>query len=186
MLAPERPVEFVVCEWRDDFLVVYADCITELVSVKDRDASRGPWSLAALRRSGGLGRLFEVWSQDQSMRARIMTNGALKTGAGEAQAFADACHARDARRLAPWAQRLAKMLDAEVSLVTAFLHALSIEAGLPARAHIGAITIRDLVRPALRARGVDEREAERFYEILLGRSGGGIAAALVTRKTSSR
>jgi hypothetical protein len=168
MLAAEQPVELVVCEWHDDFVVEYAGGVLELVSVKHREGGRGPWSVATLC-EGALPGLYRSWrGLDGAWRARLMTNGALRTGAGEASALADACHSRDGHAIGNWAARLADALGGSPEEVAAFLRVLSVESGLPARAHIGAVHIRDLVRPALRDADIDEREAEGFYARLLG------------------
>ncbi len=45
MLVLDR-VASVVCEEHEDFVVIYADGAVELVSVKHRENSKGPWTFA--------------------------------------------------------------------------------------------------------------------------------------------
>lgn len=171
LLVRER-VTFVICEEHEDFIVFLEDSAPELVSVKHRDASRGAWTFDSLLTDGGVAHLFERWlATGQRARCRLMTNGALRSGDGQARVFASACHSRDPTQVRPWARKLVAKLklkrrDAE-DVVTRFAIVLSIEADLPSRSYIGAVNLRELIVPAMERAGLQPDGAEDCYERLL-------------------
>jgi hypothetical protein len=165
-----RQVTAVVCEQHEDFVVFYEDAKPELVSVKHREPSQGPWTFSSLCDRGGVSHLFDRWQGlGGQATCRVMTNGGLSPGATEARAFADACHAREDETLEPWMARLCPCLGVTENTagVTEFAKALSIESGLPAKEHIAASNLRDLVVPALEELGLVPGNAQNCYERLL-------------------
>ncbi|HEU4461039.1 MAG TPA: dsDNA nuclease domain-containing protein [Solirubrobacterales bacterium] len=165
-----KQVTAVVCEEHEDFVVFYEDALPELVSVKHREVSQGPWTFASLCSNGGVLHLFDRWQGiGGKATCRVMTNAGLSTGTDGAQAFATACHERDDETLGPWIEQLGPRLgvpDDEES-VKEFAKSLSIEPGLPAKEHIAATNLRDLVVPALEELGLAPGSAQACYERLL-------------------
>lgn len=160
-----RGVIAVVCEEHEDFVTFYEAAPPELVSVKHRDGSRGPWTFAALCTDGGVEHLFTRWlSTGKRAGCRVMTNGSLKTGTGQARPLADACHSRDADRIEPWVTKVAKQLEAESEDIREFLMVLSIEAGLPGKDHLGSVNITELVVPACETLKLDPSLAQGCYQ----------------------
>lgn len=93
MLTQER-IAYIVCEWHEDFVVVYDDGTMCLVSVKHRELSQNPWTVAALCGDGGLAHLYDRWcacGRADEIRLRLCTNGGLKTGASEASVLSRMC-----------------------------------------------------------------------------------------------
>ena len=93
-MLTQDAIDFVVCEWHEDFVVAWADGSVELVSVKHREGTQGPWTLAELCKSGGLTHLFDRWCACEcaaNVRLRLATNAALKPGRGNAGVLARMC-----------------------------------------------------------------------------------------------
>lgn len=93
MLTEER-IDFVVCEWHEDFVVAFTDGSVELVSVKHRQLDQAPWSLPELCKSGGLAHLFDRWCACEcagNVRLRLATNAGLNTSKGNAALLAKMC-----------------------------------------------------------------------------------------------
>lgn len=87
-------IDYVVCEWHEDFIVAFTDGSVELVSVKHREYDQGPWSVTDLCKAGGLAHLFDRWcacNQAPNVRLRLATNAALKPGNGNAATMARMC-----------------------------------------------------------------------------------------------
>jgi Cap4, dsDNA endonuclease domain len=165
-----RSVVAVVCEEHEDFVVFYDNAPPELVSVKHREGSQGAWTFATLCGDGGLRHLFDRW-QGTGGRAtcRVMTNAGLSPGEDGAAAFVDACLHDDGDLLGPWMDKLRQRLGVtgDDSDVREFAKVFRVEQGLPAREHIAASNLRDLVVPALEELGLAATIAQQCYERLL-------------------
>lgn len=93
-MLTQEAIDFVVCEWHEDFVVAWIDGSVELVSVKHRERTRGPWTLPELCKGGGLTHLFDRWCACEcadNVRLRLATNAALKPGKGNAGVLARMC-----------------------------------------------------------------------------------------------
>ncbi|MGW6218721.1 dsDNA nuclease domain-containing protein [Streptomyces olivaceus] len=93
-MLTEDAIDFVVCEWHEDFVVAWADGSVELVSVKHREENQGTWSLTELCKSGGLTHLFDRWCACEcaaNVRLRLATNAALSPIKGNAGTLARMC-----------------------------------------------------------------------------------------------
>ncbi|MET9444717.1 dsDNA nuclease domain-containing protein [Streptomyces sp. NPDC006610] len=93
-MLTQEAIDFVVCEWHEDFVVAWIDGSVELVSVKHREGTRGPWTLPELCKDGGLTHLFDRWCACEcadNVRLRLATNAALKPGKGNAGMLARMC-----------------------------------------------------------------------------------------------
>lgn len=145
-----RPVT-IVCEWHEDFLV-HDGGSWEAVSVKHREATRGPFTLASLVTDGGLTKLFRTWSQaEETARCRLMTSGAL---APPARRGIDAVQLADPQQAALASQvlkDLADRLDTRSSVMRRFLGGFAIDAELPNRHLIETQQRIDLLGPAYAA-----------------------------------
>ncbi len=159
----------IVCEWEEDFVVFYAGRVPELVSVKHRELSQGPWTVNALLREGGVAHLFDRWMRlDQRPCCLLITNAGLKPGGDEADAFATACHARDEASLGRLGPLLARLLATDdLDDVVRFCCALTIEAGVPGRDHLRDHHLERVVRPALTSLGLAEGGAVWAYEAVV-------------------
>ncbi|WP_330294173.1 dsDNA nuclease domain-containing protein [Streptomyces griseorubiginosus] len=93
-MLTQEAIDFVVCEWHEDFVVARTDGSVELVSVKHREGTQGPWTLTELCKSGGLTHLFDRWCACEcadNVHLRLATNAALKPGKGNAGVLARMC-----------------------------------------------------------------------------------------------
>ncbi|MFI7406940.1 dsDNA nuclease domain-containing protein [Streptomyces sp. NPDC049541] len=93
-MLTQDAIEFVVCEWHENFVVALADGSVELVSVKHREETQGTWSLPELCKSGGLTHLFDRWCACEcaaNVRLRLATNAALNPAKGNAGTLARMC-----------------------------------------------------------------------------------------------
>ncbi|GAB1331631.1 dsDNA nuclease domain-containing protein [Streptomyces sennicomposti] len=93
-MLTEDAIEFVVCEWHEDFVVAFTDGSVELVSVKHREENQGTWSLPQLCKDGGLTHLFDRWCACDcatNVRLRLATNAALNPAKGNAGTLARMC-----------------------------------------------------------------------------------------------
>ncbi|GAA2578699.1 MULTISPECIES: dsDNA nuclease domain-containing protein [Streptomyces] len=87
-------IEYVVCEWHEDFAIAFKNGAVELVPVKHRQYHRTPWNVGDLCKDGGLAHLFNSWlacGSADNTRLRLTTNGALNTGKGNTAALARMC-----------------------------------------------------------------------------------------------
>jgi Cap4 dsDNA endonuclease len=162
-----RPtIQSLVCEWHDDYLVLYGDGTQELVSVKHRESSLGAWTVAQLC-SGGLGRLFERWLKTgRACRCCLETNAGLRSGEHEAAGLRRACAGTDDAARHQWAARIAKQLgpSGDTAQVEAFLSVLSIDSGLPNRHHIRPTHVDTYMRPAMEQLGLPAQRAGDAYD----------------------
>lgn len=70
----------IVCEHHEDYVICRGQTI-ELVSVKHRETSLGPWTLALLADKGGIAHLFVRWRAFRmAARLTLVTNGGIKSG----------------------------------------------------------------------------------------------------------
>ncbi|MEV1176585.1 dsDNA nuclease domain-containing protein [Nonomuraea sp. NPDC049784] len=93
-MLTQDTIDFIVCEWHEDFVVAFTDGSVELVSVKHREEDQGPWTIAELCKSGGLTHLFDRWCACEcasNVRLRLATNAALNPANGNAATLARMC-----------------------------------------------------------------------------------------------
>lgn len=166
----EESIAGLLCEWHEDHVVAFGDGAAELVSVKHREASQGPWTLRGLCVDGGVAHLYQRWiGLSRIPRCRVFTSGGLNSDDQDSRAFADACHSRDEREIRPFARQIQRHLGAaDAEDVVAFCQVLSIEAAQPGRPFIEATNIQDLLLPALRAMHVTATDPRRVYEAIVG------------------
>jgi len=154
MLKPDGSV-LIVCEWHEDYLVFFRDQPAELVSVKHRESSQGPWKLTDLLGPGGLSHLLSRWLRfDRRPRLRLCTNAGLRPGEVEAAGLSKACADGDREALNRFAARLAGPLGISKEVAAAFLTVLRIDDDRPKRKDIAAIQAVWL-RTVLRDLGLD-------------------------------
>ncbi len=167
-LRPRGQVLAVICEWFEDFIVVFRDDRTQLGSVKHRELSRGPFTVADLLDEGGLRHLFDRWTiTGKRSDCLLCTNQGLTS---DAQRLKDACGPQDRSSVEPIAAEIRQRLGAkDLDEACRFLSILTIEDGLPSRRHIEAANIQNGVRPLLRARGYGSYSAEKVYEAIVER-----------------
>ena len=174
MLAGEA-VEQVVCEWHEDYVVVYRDDRSELVSVKHRELGQKPWTLGQLCDVGGLAHLFDRWmAAGGRARCRLQTNDGLRTGAGEPAELKKCCSEGDRAALVPWVAKLRAKLVRQSHGVVAddvivdFLLDLRIEDGVPRRTDIRAHNLQRVVAPALERLRRPASEGPTIYDAVVG------------------
>jgi len=169
-LLTNDQIACLICEWHEDYVVVFRSGTLCLVSVKHREPSQDTWTKRQLCDDGGLSHLFQRWRSTGGVaRCLLQTNAGLRQGGDEPGGLAEACHSRDRTRLASWPPRLLKFLGDSngPDEVVRFLMALSVESGLPGRDHIRAANLQDLMRPALPALGWSVAEAEQCYDAIV-------------------
>jgi hypothetical protein len=160
-------LQTLVCEWHDDYLVVYEDGAQELVSVKHREASVGPWNVRDLCEAGGVRQLFQRWRRTGGCcRCCVETNAGLRSGQAEAAGLAHDCSTGSGEALGRWAIRIADHLAPydDLAQIESFLAALSIDARLPGRMHIRAAHIETYMRPAMQSLGMPGHRAADAYD----------------------
>ena len=163
MLLPDGPIA-VVCEWIEDYVVLYHGRPPELVSVRHRESSQGPWTLADLIRDGGLSHLLSRWNRyGRRTKARLCTNAGLKPGDSDAAGLRKACADGDTDRLRAFAEKMAPKLGADCEAVVAFLACLRIDDDRPKRRDIAAVQAVWLRTP-LRELGLDPTRDVDYYE----------------------
>lgn len=167
MLAGEE-VAAVVCEKHEDHLAFFDGGEVELVSVKHREASQGPWRLPALINEGGVGHLYDRWAATRERaKAVLMTNAGLAPGPAQAAALAEACSSGDGDRIEAFVPAVGEKLLGSDDQVRRFLRGLRVEAGLPSREHITAQNVATLLTPALDRLGLGPGDAPSIYERLV-------------------
>jgi hypothetical protein len=168
-MLTEEEVVAVLYEWHEDHVVIFRDGSLELVSVKHREPSEGPWTLRALCVDGGVAHLYLRWiALERGPRCRVVTNAGLRSGASQAAEFAAACHSRIEERIRPFAAGILGYLGAtDIDDVVAFGMGLSIEANVPGRSHIAASNIQDLIVPALDILHLNSRYPAAPYEAIV-------------------
>lgn len=154
----------VICEWQEDAIVVRASDV-ELLSVKHREVDQGAWSRRLLIEKGGLRHLYQRWTATgRRARCRLATNGGLDT---EAAAIRDACSEGDEAKIREQAEEICGRMGGTADELVPFLLGLRIEDGLPARAHIGAVHIAGVMRPALRRMGITSVTPDDAYDAIV-------------------
>ena len=104
----------VLCEYLEDFVVVFESGIVDLVSVKHRHRNRGTWSVAELCDDGGLTHLFDRWlsvkAAGRTARVLHVTNAGLTHGPDQSAELSNLCDAttRDPNLLLNWSKKLAR------------------------------------------------------------------------------
>ncbi|MEU9233358.1 dsDNA nuclease domain-containing protein [Streptomyces subrutilus] len=136
----------IICEWHVDYILGYHDGTYELVSVKHREPSLGPWSFSDLWNRGGLTTLFERWKSTPESSCRLVTNGALKPTQGDALSFATALTRKSADN---WITDVAKKLSCGEQQAKSFLLKLRIEHGIPDRVTLRSHEILTTVAKSL-------------------------------------
>jgi hypothetical protein len=164
-LSKRASIRAVVCEWLEDFIVVYQDKSTLLGSVKHRETSQGPFSVSELLTDGGLKHLFDRWKgSGKRSRCILCTNAGLKS---DAKSMQQACAEGDAGGILSSAQAIWQRLVAEdAAEAAAFLTILRIDHDLPGRRHIEAHNLHHYVRPLL-ARRYTGYSADRVYRAIV-------------------
>jgi hypothetical protein len=155
----------VVCEWQEDAIVVRTADDVELLSVKHREVTQGPWTKRQLIESGGLRHLFERWTGTGGRaRCRLATNGGLDTAASKIR---DACASGNDEVIGQVAGDICSRMRASADDLVPFLKLLRIEDGLPARGHIGPVNVARMMRPALRKMGYTSVSPDAAYEAIV-------------------
>lgn len=173
MLAGEG-IEQIICEWHEDYVVVYRDDRSELVSVKHQEIGQQPWTIKRLCDQGGLAHLFDRWlAAGGRARCRLQTNSGMRPGVNEPAGLKDCCATGDPTELARWAQRLRPELvkeshgDIDDATIVAFLTDLRIDDGQPGREHVGALNLQKVVPPTLERIGRPANDAVPVYEAIV-------------------
>jgi hypothetical protein len=85
-------IRSIVCEWHEDYVVIFDDGLLELVSVKHREPGQGPWTMATICKDGGLAHLFDRWfAAGRASHARLCSNAGLSAATGNAGALQRLC-----------------------------------------------------------------------------------------------
>ncbi|MEV5255915.1 dsDNA nuclease domain-containing protein [Streptomyces werraensis] len=91
-MLTEDVIDYVVCEWHEDFVIAFTNGEVELVSVKH--SSRTQWTLADLCKDGGIAHLFDRWyacGRASNVRLRLTTNAPLSPAKDNASTLARMC-----------------------------------------------------------------------------------------------
>ncbi|MET9636460.1 dsDNA nuclease domain-containing protein [Streptomyces virginiae] len=137
----------IICEWHVDYVLAYSNAAYELVSVKHREPSLGPWSFSDLWKRGGLATLYERWKSIPEAKCRLVTNGAYKSGQGETLPFPNAL---TKQTVGDYVEDVAKRLDCDIQQAKSFLMMLRIEHGIPDRVTLRSHEIVNTVGESLK------------------------------------
>jgi hypothetical protein len=198
-MLTQDEIDFVVCEWHEDFVIAFQGGDVELVSVKHSD--RPQWSLWELCKDGGIAHLFDRWNacdRAGNVRLRLTTNAPLNTAKGNAGTLARMCgpdpeltDGRDAMSKTV-AQHLLKVRwkqpyatiplvpetkvsdivipDGFVDTVKCFIAVLEIQyRDVPSKRHITDINIRQLLEPAIVQLQLDQVDVNTTYRRIIER-----------------
>jgi hypothetical protein len=157
----------VVCEYQEDFIVLEGET-TEAVSVKHRELSRGPWTLATITSEGGLRKLFETWRDGERVpTCRLMTNAGLAPGKAGARSVAE-FNADGNKYRKVVVEDLSQRFSTPSAPVAEFLKvALRVDAELPSRSGIETQQRIDLLGPTYGALGESAEASAAEYRALL-------------------
>lgn len=93
-MLTQDTIDYIVCEWHEDFIIAFSDGAVELVSVKHRQHDQGVWTIPQLCLDGGLAHLFDRWiacGRASTMRLRLFTSAALNPAKDNAGGLAKMC-----------------------------------------------------------------------------------------------
>lgn len=198
-MLTENTIDFVVCEWHEDFVVAFSDGSVELVSVKHREENQGPWTLVELCKNG-LAHLFDRWCACEcasNVRLRLATNAAMTPGKENAGTLVQMCGPepgvvdgvsamvdRVARQMLKvrWMQPYdhipltdkCKLSDITLPAgfaerVGEFLAQLEISCSPPQREHITDVNIQSLLIPAVEHLQLDHVDLPASYDAIVNR-----------------
>ncbi|MFD8289148.1 dsDNA nuclease domain-containing protein [Streptomyces lavendulae] len=154
----------IVCEWHVDYVLIYADGVNELVSVKHREPSQGLWAFSDLWKKGGLDTLYARWKTNPESKCRLVTNGSLKAGSGEAAAFSAALSQQN---FDTYLERVAQKLGCTARESERFLQKLRIEHGIPDRVTLRSHEIVTNVERALSRTKIDNITAAAAWDAVV-------------------
>ncbi|MFF3287357.1 dsDNA nuclease domain-containing protein [Streptomyces sp. NPDC003023] len=155
----------IICEWHVDYILTYKNGETHLVSVKHREPALGPWPLGELWGKGGLNTLYERWQVSPEVKCRLVTNGFMKTGKGNARDF---CDALSAQNVDDYVEICSEKLKCTAEIAKQFLLALRIEFGIADRVTLRADQIINTVEPALRNSDLADINPARAWDAVVG------------------
>lgn len=171
-----EPIPWVRCEWHTDFICAgtRGNVPHQLISVKHRQSSQGPWALADLYEKGGLKTLYERWKKSGRQHlCRMMTNAGLKSGknnAGALKKVLDVGNASSefAEQLTAYADLMHAGLAAESKEdVVSFLKSLTIVTTAGDEYSMQAYVIDQVARPILLELGLNAGYARASYKAAL-------------------
>lgn len=185
MLAGE-PIEEVICEWHEDYIVTWAGYARELTSVKHLEGDQARWTLNALVTDGGLKHLYDRWvATGERCSVRLQTNSGLRrdgdTGPGR---LAEACRSRDSDALDAWAETLRPHLEPDDDSPTArgrvrkFVDVLTLEGDLPKKEDVRSVLVDKYGAAACEGAGLPLDAASELFDC--------VAALVATASRSNR
>jgi hypothetical protein len=171
MLAGE-PIEEVICEWHEDYIVTWAGYPRELTSVKHLEGDQARWTLNALVADGGLKHLYDRWvATGERCTVRLQTNSGLRrdgdAGPGH---LAEACKSGDSDALDSWAETLRPHLEPEDDSPTAservrrFVDVLTLEGDLPKKEDVRSVLIDKYGAAACEGAGLPLEAASEIFD----------------------
>lgn len=156
-IAESRPCS-VICEWHEDYLVLRDDGSIEAVSVKHREDSLPPWTLATL--AGSEGKLLHLL--DTFRRAGRQIDCCFESNRPSlvSDLFSSDHQERDAAR-----DELARRLTTSRDEIDAFVARLTVSRRVPSRADIEDTYAERYAVPAMDALGIAGLPAARAIAI---------------------
>ncbi|MBT0774143.1 tetratricopeptide repeat protein [Kineosporia sp. J2-2] len=160
----DSDITSVVTEWSTDYaLLKEPGGDVEFVSVKHREPSQPPWSLAELLKTRIFKDLHTIWvGMERRGQYTFETSGGADP---KLRFFLQNPSASD---MNSEIQRVAQSLEITLEETSDFLAVFSMTTGLPHRAHISDKAVRELAA-VLESWGMDGRAAESRYTALLAR-----------------
>lgn len=162
-------IAYVICEYHEDVVVVYGNRPIELVSVKHRDRSRGPWKITETV-GDVLAPLLQKWIRTgRTATCSFVTDGGLSHEPGNVRDLGEACASRDAARIRFFAQKWRNRLGAAtVEEAADFLSALTLDGDLPDRNAIKAMNCQQLMPQVNEKLALSMVDTDRTYESIVG------------------
>ena len=166
MLAGE-PIDEVICEWHEDYIVTWSGHPRELNSVKHLEGDQARWTLRGLVTDGGLKHLYDRWvGTGKRCTVRLQTNSGLRRDGQDGPGrLAEACSSRDSEALDGWVETLQPQLEPDddspevKESIRAFLDVLTLEGDLPKKEDIRAVVLDKYGGAACEAIGLQPEAA---------------------------
>lgn len=174
MLAGE-PIDEVICEWHEDYIVTWSGYPRELTSVKHLEGDQARWTLNGLVTDGGLKHLYDRWvGTGRRCTVRLQTNSGLRRDGQDGPGrLAEACASRDLEALDSWAETLHTHLEPHddspeaKERIRAFLDVLKLEGDLPKKEDVRAVLVDKYGGAACEAIGLQPEAASDLFNCVV-------------------
>ncbi|NDU75683.1 hypothetical protein GWI34_24100 [Actinomadura sp. DSM 109109] len=162
MIKRESGLAWILCEWHTDYILGWRDGTKSIASIKSREPDSGYWTIARLFSDGGLGTLYERWSEcGRPQESRWLTNGGLDQ---DCRTLRDACSSKNVDAISVQAANLKDRFKASKDDTEKFLQSLRIYNRFPNVEYFRALDIEEYCRPLLASQNLSLDMARPLYD----------------------